>query len=41
MAVMAVMVAAAAVVLPYVGFTVSHFNDAHPSTQPPVVHSSI
>lgn len=28
-------------VLPYVGFTVSHFNDAHPSTQPPVVHSSV
>lgn len=28
-------------VLPYVGFTVSHFNDAHPSTQPTIVHSSV
>lgn len=28
-------------VLPNMGFTVSHFNDAHPSTQPTVVHSSI
>lgn len=28
-------------VLPNVGFTVSHFNDAHPSTQSTVVHSSI
>lgn len=36
-----VCVKAAVVVLPYVGFTVSHFNDTHSSTQAAIVHPSV
>lgn len=32
---------AVALMLPYVGFTVSHFNDAYSSSETAVVHSSI
>lgn len=38
---MYVCVKAAVVVLPYVGFTVSHFNDTHSSTQAAIVHPSV
>lgn len=38
---MYVCVKAAVAVLPYVGFTVSHFNDTHSSTQAAIVHPSV
>lgn len=36
-----VCVKAAVAVLPDVGFTVSHFNDTHSSTQSAIVHPSV
>lgn len=38
---MYVYIKAAVAVLPYVGFTVSHFNDTHSSTQSAIVHPSV